>query len=189
MGKWLAGILGTAIAGVIVFYVCEKLDSRMPYPGPTPPNNDSTSPQEQVSFIGRTYKVSFEDRVQGNSFVASLVFSSMKSLKWRYFGSGSSEWYFLEQRSHSGRSFDYYGQRHDVNGDLQEDAFHISFSPNYDTLDGNVKFTWHRRDGQRSDRYYTINGSAIDGDGSRSPVRRSRQESNREPRKRRTRRP
>jgi hypothetical protein len=125
------------------------------------------STKEQNAFIGKTYNVDFADSKKGNYFSARFEFPSAKSMRWQYCWDNSpkSPWYDLALRNSSARGFEYYGKRSEkkspVDWNFQEDNVFISFSDNFTSFKGKVKFTWHRKSGKIDNRYYTIKGHAI----------------------------
>ncbi len=98
MGKWLAGIIGTVIAGVLVYWLTVGIHS------PSIPKKITQQPPPHIydtpviipkptlyqNVINTSYEVECRDNEYGNIFTAIIKFPNKNSAHWRY--TDSTNW-------------------------------------------------------------------------------------------------
>ncbi len=92
MGKWLAGIIGSVVAGVLVYWLTVGIHSSVTpgRPMQPPTSRDARSPaipQKPLSYQGivnGSYEVECRDDEYKNVFTAIINFPDKNIARWRY---------------------------------------------------------------------------------------------------------
>ena len=115
----------------------------------------------QSVFTDQIYDVSFVDNVQGNAFSARLHFPTSGSLRWQYYWDNSPKGPLyppLKLESNSDHTFTYSGKRNNENNDLEENLFNITFSNDFNSLNGYANIIIYNKSGTANRRFYIMKG-------------------------------
>ncbi len=161
MEKWLAGVVGTVIAGVLVYWLTvgihspttpEKPSQPPSHTGYDPTENTSKSPSYQ-NVANASFEVESRDNEYGNIFTAIINFPDKDSARWRYTNSTSwNESLKVEYLSPHSLLL-----THRASDDSRA-TWELNFSEGYEKVEGSYKFLQKNPSRWRN---YLVNGDRL----------------------------
>jgi hypothetical protein len=133
MGKWLAGIIGTVIAGVLVYWLTIGVQSR-PFSDAITSAITPKTPSYH-SLTNASYEVKCRDNRYKNIFTAIIKFSSKTSARWRYTNSTSWKDSLKVEYLSPHRLLLTIGKN-----DERKTTWELNFSEGFETVEGSYKF-------------------------------------------------